>query len=437
MYIIEAAAEYMVALTVGGTFFATITQELGFSDSLTGILGAFASLGCLCQLLSMAFRPRRTKGFVIGASVLNQLLFALWYIIPLSGAQRPVKTVTFVGAVLAAQIIYNIAHPKKITWMMSMVDEHKRGSFTAVKEAVSLIAGMVFTYTMGSLIDSYRERGEIRTAFIIAVIVILFFSAVHTVSMLLTMEKTPDYGERKKLWQNIRTTLTDKKLLKVVALFVLYTISRSGSAFNGTYQINELGFSLQYISIMGIVSSVARIAASIVWGKYADRQSFLAMMEKCLFFVLASDVFVMISQPSIGRVTWMIASIFSGIASGGINSALVNVIFDCVPMERRSDSLAISQSLSGVVGFVATLSVSPLLAHLQEVRNETGEILGMPIYAQQVLVAGGAVLLLAVILYLRFCLIKHAVPRLPEWNEVRRKARAVRRQHKRALRKAK
>ncbi|MBQ3140544.1 MAG: MFS transporter, partial [Clostridia bacterium] len=317
MYIIEAAAEYMVALTVGGTFFATITKELGFSDSLTGILSALSSLGCLCQLLSMAFRPRRTKGFVIGASVLNQLLFALWYIIPLSGAQRPVKTVLFVGAVMAAQIIYNIAHPKKITWMMSMVDEHKRGSFTAVKEAVSLVAGMVFTYTMGSLIDSYRERGEIRTAFVIAVIVILVFSAIHTLSMLFTMEKTPDYGQRKKLWDNVRATLTDKKLLGVVALFVMYTVSRNVSGpFFGTYQINELGFSLQFVSVMGIVSSIARIAASVFWGKYADRRSFLSMMEKCLIFLAVSDVFAMVSQPSWGHITYPVASIFSGIAAG-------------------------------------------------------------------------------------------------------------------------
>ncbi|MBQ3141487.1 MAG: hypothetical protein IJC25_05960, partial [Clostridia bacterium] len=127
----------------------------------------------------------------------------------------------------------------------------------------------------------------------------------------------------------------------------------------------------------------------------------------------------------------------SGIAAGGINSALVNVIFDCAPMERRSDSLAVSQALSGVVGFVTTLLASPLLSHLQTVRRAEGVILGLDVYAQQVLAAVSLTLLLAVILYLRFCLIKHAVPRLPEWNEVRRKARAVRRQHKRAMRKAK
>ena len=47
MYILEAALEYFIALLVAGSFLATLTKELGFSDSLTGILSSVISLGCL------------------------------------------------------------------------------------------------------------------------------------------------------------------------------------------------------------------------------------------------------------------------------------------------------------------------------------------------------------------------------------------------------
>jgi len=34
MYVFEAALEYYIAILVAGSFLATITKELGFSDSL-------------------------------------------------------------------------------------------------------------------------------------------------------------------------------------------------------------------------------------------------------------------------------------------------------------------------------------------------------------------------------------------------------------------
>lgn len=40
MYIFEAALEYLISILVTGSFLATITKELGISDSLTGILSS-------------------------------------------------------------------------------------------------------------------------------------------------------------------------------------------------------------------------------------------------------------------------------------------------------------------------------------------------------------------------------------------------------------
>lgn len=50
MFIIQADLEYLVNLLVNGAFLATLTSHIGMSDSLTGIISAFASLGCLFQM---------------------------------------------------------------------------------------------------------------------------------------------------------------------------------------------------------------------------------------------------------------------------------------------------------------------------------------------------------------------------------------------------
>ena len=70
------------------------------------------------------------------------------HFIPLFNFSKTAKTIIFVVAIVLAYLIYNIIHPKKIGWMMSVVDYNNRGDFTAKKEMTSLIFGMIFSYSM-------------------------------------------------------------------------------------------------------------------------------------------------------------------------------------------------------------------------------------------------------------------------------------------------
>ena len=166
MYIFEAALEYFIAMLVSGSYLATITKALGMSDSLTGIISSFISLGCLFQLFAVFMRKSRVKPTVIVLSVINQLLFAVLYIIPLADFGSTIKNIAFTVAIFSAYIIYNFAHPKKMNWFMSLVSDKKRGSFTADKEIFSLITGMIFSYAISFVFDYFKENGQIRTAFI-------------------------------------------------------------------------------------------------------------------------------------------------------------------------------------------------------------------------------------------------------------------------------
>jgi len=110
MYLLEAAFEYLISLLVHGSFLATLTKELNISDSLTGILSSIISLGCLFQLLSLSIRRTKVKKFVIIFSILNQVLFMLLYVIPLTNFKNNTKILLFVLIIISAYLIYNIAH---------------------------------------------------------------------------------------------------------------------------------------------------------------------------------------------------------------------------------------------------------------------------------------------------------------------------------------
>ena len=381
MYIIQADLEYLITLLVSGAFLATLTTQLGMSDGLTGIISAFTSLGCLFQMVSIIFRRGSVKKFVIWISLINQVLFIILYLIPLGSA--PYLKYLFIACLFFALFIYNVAHPKKIDWLMSMVDENKRGVFTANKEIISLITGIFFNMIMGAVMDYFKLKGQIKIALIIGAITLFVLSVLHTATLIFAADKKTSEIEKTKVSfkENI-SFYKEKSTLKLAFVFILWYISNySTCSFYGTYQIKELGFSLTTVSIIAIVSSMVRISVSRFWGSYADKNSFAKMLCICLGFTVVAHLFAALSTPSNGIVMFSLYSIFFYIGQGGIVSGLLNICFDYMPFHRRADFMAFSQALAGLSGFLTTLAISPLVTYIQ---NKGNVFLGINVYAQQI-----------------------------------------------------
>ena len=402
LYVVQAALEHLVSLLVSGSFLATLTRELGFSDSLTGILSAVISLGCLFQLLSVFLR-RRVKTVVVVFSAVNQILFLLLYVIPLGGGGKPLKTTAFVVLILLAYLIYNWIHPKKFNWLMSTVDNARRGTFTAGKEIVSLVAGIAFSFGMGTLVDRLSAAGNIKTAFALCAVVLAVLMVGHTLSLVFVPEKD-DTSSPRSLKKSMHLLVHNTALRRTIVVSALYNIAAfSARPFFGSYEIKELGMSLGLISLLSMAGSVSRIAVSHLWGRYADRRSFAAMIEKCLLVLDLAWLCVMLATPANGMWMFLGYYVLNGIAMGGINSAQANLIYDCVPRSECADALAISYAITGVAGFATTLGVSPLVDRIQQNGNT---LFGLPIYAQQVMVALALAVTVIAVIYTRVALIR-------------------------------
>jgi MFS family permease len=153
-----------------------------------------------------------------------------------------------------------------------------------------------------------------------------------------------------------------------------------------------------------MLGSVSRIFVSKFWGRYADKKTFAVMIEKCFIFLGLSQLCVIFAVPATGRIMFALYYLFNGMALGGINSALINLIFDYVPIEKRADSLAITLATAGLVGFLTTLCISPLVSYIQRNHNS---ILGLPIYAQQFVSIIALIFTILTIIYTRCIFIKN------------------------------
>lgn len=383
LYIFQAALEYLISLAVTSSFLAKITSELGMSDSLIGIVSAITSLGGMFQILSMLLRHTRAKKFVVTLSVLNQLLFIFLYFIPRLALGQKMSTVLFVATILSAYLLYNIAGPAKNSWLMGLVPDNRRGVFTAYKEMFSLLMGMAFSFGMGALFDWLEGMGKLQTAFGVMSAVMVVCMLLATLCLVFIQEQPTQMVRRKPFFQTLRQVLGNRKLAAVAVLYIIYfVLCNASTPFYGTYQLNELGFSLTLISGLGIVSSLARMLVSTYWGRYADRYSFNKMVQRCLLLLGASHLCAALATPANGVVMFGLYYVLHGIAMGGVNSAMFNLVFDYAPQEMRADALAICQTVAGATGFLATLLFSAVVSAIQQNGNQ---VLGMTVYAQQLL----------------------------------------------------
>ena len=407
LYIIQATVEYFISTLVAGAYLAKATEAVGMSDDVTAILTSLVSLGVGFQLVALLIpRKRSVKSWVTPAMLLYQLIFTFIYIVPLFDISREVKMFIMFIALLVGHIIQNIVYSPKINWFMGLVDEHKRGSFTAIKEITSLISGMAYTFIIGLVMDYFEAKGDMRGAFIFCSIVLLSLSLIHTVVLLFTKEKPLECENANavSVRTQIKEAITDKNLWKVLPVSIIWSIATYvATPFYGTYQNKELGFTMTFVAILAAVGSLTRALVSIPLGRFADKHSFTKMLTICFSLAAVAFLVNIFTVPENGKVFYAAYSMLHAAAMAGINSSAINLIYDATPKYRRTGALAIRGAVAGFVGFFSTLLVRPLVKYIQESGNM---LFGMNVYAQQVVSLIAFVFVVIVIIYLNTVLKK-------------------------------
>ncbi len=399
LYIIEAAVEYFISILVTGAYLAKVTEAIGMPDSVTGILTSFVSLGCGFQIVALLFLGKKSvKRTVTVFHILNQLFFALVYIVPVTPFSSTQKGVLLVVFLLLGHIINNVINAPKINWFMSLVDDEKRGTFTANKEIVSLIGGMLFSLAAGKVIDSFEAAGNMQGSFIVCGITLFVLMLGHTLTLVLSKEKPIEISsEQQNMGSALRSLFKDKTLFKVILVSVIWKVAQYATTpFYGTYQIKELGFSLTFVSILSVFYSVCRALSSRPLGKYADKRGFVRMLNICFLIEACGFLLNVFTVPANGKYFYTAYYVLDAIAMGGINSGAINLIYDYVEPNKRTSALALNSTLAGIAGFLSTLAVSPLVSYVQ---NNGNAFFGLNVYAQQVTSAIGFLLTIGVLVY--------------------------------------
>ena len=402
------AFEYFAALLLSGAFLASLLTKIGVPDAVVGITSSLASFGYIAQFFAMFLtkNARSAKRVVAITHVLSQVLFVTLYLVPFVQVPQGVKTAMFMVLYLCASFIQYLIGPIRTNWNMSYVNPHERGSFSATKEIISLIGGMIFSWTMGALIDHVDAIGRSDTGFILCGITIFTLSMLILLCYLPVKELKPtgQTTQQASIRETIKGTLGDKCFRKVIYLDVLFRIATGiCTPFLGTYLNNELGLSLTTIATISMVSSVARALVSKPMGRLADKTSWANSLMLCFMLAACGALINTFTRPSNGLVLYTIYVLFMAVYSAGSNSGITNIVFDYAKPHLRTGALGIKGTLGGLASVLATLVGAKIVDAVQANGNQ---VFGLNIYAQQILSLLACLVFALTVLYIKFVIMK-------------------------------
>lgn len=394
-YTVQCAMQYLVTLMVTDTFLAKLLKEIGISDALTGIISSFVSMACIIQLFSifLANTKLSAKKIVIIGDTVSIFFFMLLYLVPFMPVSSQVKTGLVIISIIVAYVGNYLISTICFKWANSFVHPWKRASFSAVKEMFSLVMGMLFSLFIGYVIDNYEAAGNLNGGFKFIAIAILILNVANVICYLMIKEDT---GEEKRedkpsFSEVVRYISHNEKFLNFMLLRMLYAIATYFTlGFMGVFKTSDLMISVFLVQIINVIASLARLIVTAPFGRYSDKHSYTKGYKLGIWIAAAGFLINVFTT----RETWFLVIVYTilyNVSQAGISQNGTNMAYLYVDEEYFSQALSITNAISGICGFIASLAAGKLLAMIQANGNQ---LFGLHLYGQQVLSAISALLLL-------------------------------------------
>ena len=403
-YIGEAGFEYLISLLVSGDLLVFLLSYFHFNDSITTIITHVVTFSCTAAIFSLFFAGRRVKKFVTVCHIINQGCFVLLYLVPFVPFPDGAKPAVFLALFIIGHFLNNAINSPKITWLMRAVPDDRRGSFTAVKEMISLAAGMALSMGVGAFADYMKAENNMEAYYLICAGGLIALTLLHTLTLLISKEPPlPEDVKPLSPRAAFRQIFEIPSIGKVMAVGVLWNIAIGFSVSSfAVYKQNDLGFTMFEITMMATVASLCRLVFSPLMGKLADKISFSRNMTICLAIAGMGFLVNAFTVPEFKWIHMAYICLYY-IAMAGINSGSINLIFDFVPLSGRQAAMGLKNAIGGVLGFVSGLLGGLILGAIQGA-DGTGKfhLFGLELYAQQFLSFISFVMIALLILYMFF-----------------------------------
>ena len=410
-YILECTFEYFIALLVSDAFLATLLTEMGIDDAVIGVISSLISLAFLFQLVSIFIvqHIRNVKLVAIPIHCISQMFFLVLYLLPFLSIPKSIRTFTVIGCLLIAYFGNYLVTSLIFNWGNSYVDPSVRANFAATKEIVSLVSGVIVSFSIGWAVDRFVEEDNIEGGFIFIAIIMLIINIGDFVCLMFMKNQKSERSDKEKsepFFKIVRSLFANKGFVYAIILHSIWCISVYMTVgFMGTYKTGELALKVGLIQIINIAACLFRALFSKPIAHYSDRRSY-AQGVKLGMIIAASGYLINIFTTPSHWWTVILFTVIYNVSCAGTSQNLINITYNYVDRRYFVQASAIKYSISGLCGFFASMTGSLILNTVQKNGNS---VFGIPLYGQQLLSIISLVIVSAGILFIKFVVEKQKI----------------------------
>jgi len=331
-------------------FFPIIARKIGATSSQMALLTAIPFVGALLTFYWAHVSTKRKKmPWVIGVKILARCSLFLTFF-----AFNPE---IFLVVILLYWLFEYAGTPAYTRIMKEIYPDEDRAKLMGYVRVELALAAIIATYGGGFLLDRISYRYVFPLGAAVGILSLCFFGKIKVKSD----ENSKFSKERFSLFKIRDIFQKDKSFLRYVSTFFIFGFGNlMAMPLYPIFLVDTLRVSNADAGKLGALFSAFWLISFLLWGRYIDKKGPLAAFHRIfiltsfvpLLYFLSSDIYLV-----------AIATVFSGVTSGGLELARLNYITRAAREEEIESYWGIDYSLMGIRGIVGPF-VGIALMHL-------------------------------------------------------------------------
>jgi MFS family permease len=323
--------EAMTALT-GGTFLVALALLLGASNVQIGVLAALPSFSSIFQLVAIWLLQKynNRRGIAVICNMCARIPLLVIGILPLLFSKG-----TSIQVLIYLLFFYyffgSVAGANWNSWMKDLVPEKKLGSYFSKRTRLTQTLNVVLSLVLAVSLD-YVKKAHPEMVLVTYALMFVCGSVIGLAGVWL-LSKTPEPATclpKDNILKLFKIPLRDKNFRKLLLFNSFWSFSLNiATPFFTVYMMKTLNLPLSYIITFAIMGQLAGIFAIKKWGKQADKYSNKTVIRIAaplyILCILSWPFANMASSFGVTALIVAVISIFSGVATSGINLSIGNI----------------------------------------------------------------------------------------------------------------
>ena len=275
------------------SFISAFAVYLGLSDLAIGIYAVLDTITNIVQIFAATFFGRfgQSKKVVLTNYTIYRIASVCFAFIPFISDDITIRTIFFFIFASIYAVTVELGYVTFVNWRMTLLKKDDRIKFAAVRNMLRNTVVVVFSLTMGIVLDKCTASGYELYGFL-ALFFVVFVIACIDIMIKVNTYKPEIEKKPAKVLDTIKMPAKDKQFRKVLMVCGLNRFAYGmGTMYLNVFVLRYLHVNYLYYGILNILINLSSAISSNFWKKQAkDRKWKKVILPMCLACVIAFGI---------------------------------------------------------------------------------------------------------------------------------------------------